>query len=117
MLRYNLQAAGWTLGAEPSGHIINLNHTSCGDGLISALMILEISQRRQEKISHLRQGWQRAPSISVNIASTNPKKDAKHPSILAKVKEIDTKLGQDGLLILRPSGTEPVIRMTIQGST
>jgi len=107
---------GLKLGGESSGHIINLNLTSTGDGIISALQVLEIMVTTGKPLHVLKQGMKKYPQILMNIrmqASVNP---ADFPGISRAVQVAEQKLGDNGRVLLRPSGTEPLLRVMVEGS-
>jgi phosphoglucosamine mutase len=109
---------GWTLGGETSGHLLALDRTSTGDGIISALLVLELMVRSGKSLAELRRGMQKLPQVMINVpvkagAQENLRTSASIKSALAKV---EAELDGNGRVILRPSGTEPLIRVTLEGS-
>ncbi len=112
-----LRTEHWTLGGEPSGHIICRNHTTTGDGIISALQILAEIRRTGKDLMELSQGLEKFPQVLINvrlngakaadIMQSNPVKNA--------VREVERQLGRNGRALLRPSGTEPLIRVMVEG--
>ncbi|MBF8269746.1 MAG: phosphoglucosamine mutase [Gammaproteobacteria bacterium] len=107
---------GLKLGGESSGHIINLNLTSTGDGIISALQVLEIMVTTGKSLHELKQGMEKFPQKLTNIrlqASVNP---ADFPGITRAVQEAERELGTNGRVLLRPSGTEPLLRVMVEGA-
>ncbi|ALO35315.1 phosphoglucosamine mutase [Colwellia sp. MT41] len=110
-----LKEKGWQLGAENSGHIINLNHTSTGDGIIAALNVLTAIMKQKKSLHELRQGITMLPQLLVNVrfaGENNPLEDAK---VLAAVDEVNETLTGRGRVLLRKSGTEPLIRVMVEG--
>ncbi len=111
-----LREKGWQLGAENSGHIINLNHTSTGDGIIAALNVLTAVCQNQKTLFELRQGITMLPQILVNVrfsGSEDPLSDAK---VLVAVEQVNATLAGRGRVLLRKSGTEPLIRVMVEGA-
>ncbi len=110
-----LKEKGWQLGAENSGHVINLNHTSTGDGIIAALNVLTAVCKQGKSLFELRQGITMLPQLLVNVrfsGENNPLNDA---DVLASVDEVNEILRGRGRVLLRKSGTEPLIRVMVEG--
>ena len=116
--RYVLEAlreSGGTIGGETSGHMICLDKTTTGDGLVSALQILAIMRRTGKSLSELAGGMARYPQTMVNV-KTNQKMDPdQFPEIGHAVSEAEAELAQSGRVVLRASGTEAVIRVMVEG--
>jgi phosphoglucosamine mutase len=111
-----LQEGGWSLGGEQSGHIICKDLTTTGDGLISGLQVLEAVTSSGDSLSVLKAGMTKLPQQLLNIPITASMVDLEHsPRLKAAVEEITLKLGQNGRVLLRKSGTEPLIRVMIEG--
>lgn len=110
-----LQQKGWNLGGEQSGHIICLDINPTVDGIISALRVLGISRLTGKTLAELKQGMKKYPQLLINIPSSNHTEIIEHPKIKSTVKKIEMNLNGQGRVILRPSGTEPVIRLMIEG--
>lgn len=110
-----LREKGWSLGAENSGHIINLNHTSTGDGIIAALNVLTAVCQRNESLYELRQGMTMLPQILVNVRFAGGGDPINAPSVQACVDKVSEKLSGRGRVLLRKSGTEPLIRVMVEG--
>ena len=106
-----LRDHSWMLGGEPSGHIVHLGKTLSGDGIITALMILTVMLERNRDLDELID-YQRYPSKLINMPfEKRPKSlDAMHKA----VQQAQTKLGDQGRLLLRASGTEPCLRLLIE---
>lgn len=110
-----LAEKGWTLGAENSGHIINLNHTSTGDGIIAALNVLTAVRNSEQSLFDLRQGMQKLPQILVNVRFSGDNDPLTDSQVLASVDEVNETLTGRGRVLLRKSGTEPLIRVMVEG--
>jgi len=110
-----LREKGWSLGAENSGHIINLNHTSTGDGIIAALNVLTAVCQRKETLFELRKGMTMLPQILVNVRFSGGCDPINDPSVQACVDKVNNQLSGRGRVLLRKSGTEPLIRVMVEG--
>ena len=110
-----LKVHGWQLGAENSGHIINLNCTSTGDGIIAALNVLETVCRSGKSLGKLRKGMTKLPQILVNVRFSGDSDPLSNEAVLASVKEVEAELEGTGRVLLRKSGTEPLIRVMVEG--
>ncbi|WP_159819566.1 phosphoglucosamine mutase [Colwellia sp. 20A7] len=110
-----LREKGWQLGAENSGHIINLSHTSTGDGIIAALNVLTALKQQGKSLLELRQGMTMLPQILVNVRFTGDSDPINSPSVQASVDKVNARLSGRGRVLLRKSGTEPLIRVMVEG--
>ena len=110
-----LNDRGWVLGGEPSGHIICLDRTTTGDGIISALQVLAEMVKSGSSLANLGAGMEKYPQLLQNIhlgkTSVRQVMDAK--TLNDAVSEVQAVLGDNGRVLLRPSGTEPLIRVMI----
>ncbi|NQY35747.1 MAG: phosphoglucosamine mutase [Alteromonadaceae bacterium] len=106
---------GWHLGAENSGHIINLNHTSTGDGIVAALNVLTAVCQSGKTLHELRQGMKKLPQILVNVRFTGDSDPLTAEAVLASVDKVNEILKGRGRVLLRKSGTEPLIRVMVEG--
>lgn len=103
------------LGGENSGHIICLDKTTTGDGIISALQIMAEMQDSGKNLHELKSGMQKYPQILVNVKTSKKINLEQDESIQKTVKAIEKKLGDSGRILLRASGTEPLIRVMVEG--
>ena len=110
-----MQQEGWLLGGESSGHIICLDRTSTGDGIVSALQVLAAMVESGRELHELREGMEKYPQHMVNVA-LEPGRDPLGSDTLADaVRQVEAELNGTGRVLLRPSGTEPVIRVMVEG--
>ncbi len=103
------------LGGEASGHIINLNRTTTGDGIIAALQVLEIAKVADKTLSELVSGMTKLPQLTRNIKLKRQVDITKINAINDAIKEAENELGESGRVVLRASGTEPLIRVMVEG--
>ena len=103
------------LGGENSGHIICLDRTSTGDGIISALQILSAMLQSGKSLHDLKAGMTKYPQTLINVSVTGPV-DLRRPPIQEAVGAVERELGDHGRVLLRPSGTEPVVRVMVEGA-
>jgi phosphoglucosamine mutase len=107
----------WTLGGEPSGHIICRDRTTTGDGTVSALQVIAEMSKTGKSLRELREGMSKYPQDLVNVHLG----DAVAADIMAMKKmsdaviEAERELSDTGRVLLRPSGTEPLIRVMVEG--
>jgi phosphoglucosamine mutase len=110
----HMRAEGFNLGGEQSGHIIFLDYNTTGDGLVAALQLLAIIKHQDKPVSQVCRRFEPVPQIlrNVRFKSGRPLADA---SVTRAIEEGRAKLGERGRLVVRPSGTEPVIRVMGEG--
>ncbi len=106
---------GYNLGGEQSGHMIFLDHNTTGDGMISALQVLAIMQRSGRRLSELAEVMISLPQVLVNVR-VNEKRDlGEIPEVQKMVVATEEKLGDAGRVLIRYSGTEPLLRIMLEG--
>ena len=110
-----LKANGWIYGGESSGHLICLDMTTTGDGILAALQVLAAMQSCGKSLADLKSGMSKFPQVMINIKMRSRELLAGNPVIAAAQKEVKSILGGRGRVLLRPSGTEPVVRVMVEG--
>ena len=110
----SLQQKQWFLGGESSGHLLHLHYSSTGDGLISALLILQAMLRAQKPLSELKKGMYKYPQVMINVRYEGAKLDLKEAAVQNAVLAVEQNLGTQGRVLLRASGTEPLIRVMVE---
>ena len=104
----------WSLGGEPSGHIICLDSAPTGDAIVAALKLLNATKDNGFSIEKSLEGFQKFPQTLINLKVNNPNKIIISDKFWEKVTEIELQLGEDGRVLIRPSGTEPLIRIMVE---
>lgn len=106
----------FNLGGEQSGHLIFLDHSTTGDGILSALQVLAVMLTENRPLSELKKVMERYPQTLVNVPVTPGKRMDGIPELAALEQSLSARLGTEGRMVIRPSGTEPVIRVMVEGS-
>jgi phosphoglucosamine mutase len=109
-----LSKRDWHLGGESSGHILNLQIASTGDGIVSALMVLDVIMETGKSLKELAAEMLLYPQVMINVQHDSPKKLAQNQKLLDAAKKVDEQLGDDGRVLIRPSGTEPKLRVMVE---
>ncbi len=113
-----LEAEGLSLGGEPSGHIVFRRRASTGDGLLTGLCLADLVARTGRPLAELTAGLvEPVPQVLVNLAVTRPGRLAQAEGVWKAVAEVEAELGDDGRVLLRPSGTEPLVRVMVEASS
>ena len=110
-----LQKRNLVLGGEPSGHIVNLNKTTTGDGIISALQVLEAMQTRKMSLSELKSGMRKYPQTLINVRLDKLIRLDDLHNVTVALESAQADMGNKGRILLRESGTEPLIRVMVEG--
>ena len=104
----------WVLGGEPSGHIICLDSAPTGDAIVAALKFLNATKDKGFSVEKSLEGFKKFPQTLINLKVNNPNKIIISDKFWEKVTEIELQLGEDGRVLIRPSGTEPLIRIMVE---
>lgn len=110
-----MKERGWRLGGENSGHIVCSNVTTTGDGIISALQVLLAITTMGDSLNKIKKGMTKLPQVMINVHVAKRVDLASDATIQAAVKATEDKLAGTGRVLLRPSGTEPVVRVMVEG--
>ena len=112
-----MREIGASLGGEQSGHIIFLDENTTGDGLLSALHLLQVMVDTKKPLSELAKVMTVMPQALVNAKVPNHKKERymEYPEIAEAIEALDRKFAGEGRVLIRPSGTEPKVRVMIEG--
>ena len=112
-----MKEIGASLGGEQSGHIIFLDENTTGDGLLSALHLLQVMVDTGKDLSELAQVMEVLPQALVNAKVANHKKEKylEYPEIESAIRQLEERFAGEGRVLIRPSGTEPLVRVMIEG--
>ena len=105
---------GWHLGGEGSGHILCLDQATTGDGVVSALQVLRAITDQGKTLADLKGAMTKFPQVMINVPA-NSAKVMENNAVQSAVRDVDAVLGDKGRVLLRPSGTEPLIRVMVEG--
>jgi phosphoglucosamine mutase len=103
------------LGGESSGHILCLDKTTTGDGLVCALQVLQVMKQTGRELAELASGVRKYPQVLLNVKVATRFDPTRVPQVQAAVARIEQRMGEEGRVVLRASGTEPVIRVMVEG--
>jgi phosphoglucosamine mutase len=118
--RYVLEAmreGGFVLGGEQSGHVILADHATTGDGVLTALHLLSRVAQTGRSLAELASLVHKLPQVLINVKGVDRGRVASEPALLAAVSEAEAELGRTGRVLLRSSGTEPVVRVMVEAAT
>lgn len=108
---------GYVLGGEQSGHIIFSKHATTGDGMLTAIMLMEVILEKKQSLHALCEGMKMYPQYLENVRVSDKKAVTENPAVQKKKQEIEEELAGNGRIILRESGTEPVIRVMAEADS
>jgi phosphoglucosamine mutase len=112
-----MNAVGYSLGGEQSGHVIMSNHATTGDGILTALHVLARMAERKAPLAELAGVMTRLPQVLVNVPDVDKSRADEDALLAAAVAEAEAELGDSGRVLLRPSGTEPLVRVMVEAET
>jgi phosphoglucosamine mutase len=109
---------GWCIGGENSGHVLNLNYASTGDGIVAGLQVLSAMLRSNMALSALNSGFVKFPQRLINVKFKNSEKDPLlNEKVINAVEKAEKSMGDKGRVLLRKSGTEPLIRVMVEAKS
>lgn len=113
----NMMEFGHSLGGEQSGHIIFSKYAVTGDGVLTSLMLMEVMLEKKQKLSELRKGLKIYPQLLKNVKVKDKPAARRDEAVVAATRKVEEELGENGRILLRESGTEPVIRVMVEAET
>ena len=113
----SMQTNGFSLGGEQSGHVIIKQFANTGDGVLTALHVAETIVKTGKTIGELAQCMERLPQVLINVPNVDKLRAVVDPDVSAAVKAANQELGERGRVVLRPSGTEPLVRVMVEADT
>ncbi len=111
-----LEQRNLALGGEQSGHVIYADHATTGDGTLTGIFLLDTMARRGRKLSELASVVTRVPQVLRNVAVEGADGLARDAAFWSRVRDVDDELGDDGRVLVRPSGTEPLVRVMVEAT-
>ena len=108
---------GYVLGGEQSGHIIFSKHATTGDGILTAIMIMEVIMEEKTSLHTLASGMKKYPQVLKNVRVSDKERILNDADVLKCKEEIEAELEGNGRILLRASGTEPVVRVMAEADT
>ena len=113
----NMMANGHSLGGEQSGHIIFSRHASTGDGILTSLMVMEALMEKKASLKDLADEVKIYPQILQNVRVSDKRTARENPKVQEAVAQVEKALGDEGRILVRESGTEPLIRVMVEASS
>ncbi len=112
-----MNAGGYGLGGEQSGHVIMADHATTGDGVLTALHLMSRMARTGRSLADLSSVMTRLPQVLINVQGVDKSRADSDPALTSAVAEEAARLGSNGRVLLRPSGTEPLVRVMVEAAT
>ena len=114
-IRRELVSLGWSLGGEPSGHLLMLDLAPTGDGILAALQVMQAAVLEGKSLAELCQGFEPLPSVLRNVPVASPRRVVGELDACGALGEAKSAIGSSGRLLVRPSGTEDLVRILVEG--
>ena len=113
----NMLQNNFSLGGEQSGHIIFSKYATTGDGILTSLMLMEVMLEKKQLLGALTEEVKIFPQLLKNVRVADKKTARENPAVIAAVAKVAEELGDDGRILVRESGTEPLIRVMVEAAT
>ncbi|KRW58630.1 phosphoglucosamine mutase [Pseudomonas sp. TTU2014-080ASC] len=107
---------GWLVGGESSGHLVCFQHTTTGDAIVAALQVLMALKRRGQTLGEARLGMRKCPQVLVNVRYSGAHDPLAHPAVKEASAKVTEEMAGQGRVLLRKSGTEPLVRVMVEGN-
>jgi phosphoglucosamine mutase len=107
---------GWLVGGENSGHLVCFQHTTTGDAIVAALQVLMALKRRGQTLGEARLGMRKCPQVLVNVRYSGAHDPLEHPAVKEASAKVTEEMAGQGRVLLRKSGTEPLVRVMVEGN-
>jgi phosphoglucosamine mutase len=111
-----MRAGEYVLGGEQSGHIIMLDHATTGDGMLTALHLLAAAAHDRVPLAGLAKVMTRYPQVLVNVSGVDKARVVASPELASEITAAEAELGDSGRVLVRPSGTEPAVRVMVEAT-
>lgn len=109
-----MRRGGYNLGGEQSGHVIFLDYNTTGDGILSALQLMNTLVESGKKLNELKQLMRKYPQVLVNVKVADKSKLKGNEAIESAIRKVESELGDNGRVLVRPSGTESLVRVMLK---
>ena len=113
----NMTANNYSLGGEQSGHIIFSKYATTGDGILTSLLLMEVMLEKKQSLAKLTEDVTIYPQLLKNVRVADKKEARENPAVVAAIAQVTEELGDNGRILVRESGTEPVIRVMVEAET
>ena len=113
----NMLQNNFSLGGEQSGHIIFSKYATTGDGILTSLLLMEVMLEKKQSLSKLTEDVTIFPQLLKNVRVADKKTARENPEVIKAIEKVTEELGDNGRILVRESGTEPVIRVMVEAAT
>ena len=113
----NMLQNNFSLGGEQSGHIIFSKYATTGDGILTSLLLMEVMLEKKQSLGKLTEEVKIYPQLLKNVRVADKKTARENPAVVAAIAKVTEELGEEGRILVRESGTEPVIRVMVEAAT
>ena len=112
-----MRAHGYSLGGEQSGHVIISDYHNTGDGMLTGIHLMLVMKKTGKSLTELLEDFKEYPQVLVNVPVKNKASWKQHQAIVDVIKEVQDEMGDDGRVLVRPSGTQELLRVMAEGPT